>query len=494
MPSSVSVFLSYSGKSNINETIASFAGQPLCAAIYVLKLDSALPDPAGATVLRVPNLFSTKTIQTVLEYAKTDYFLFVKQDTVMYPGQFALERMSRVAEDMDAGMLYSDYYEIKNEAMTQHPVIDYQRGSLRDDFDFGFALFFSTAAAKKAYEGVTADYSFAGLYDLRLRLSRQSPIIHINEFLYSSIESDLRKSGEKIFDYVDPRNRVVQVEMEQAVTAHLKAINGYLKPAFRPVDFDAVQFPVEATVVIPVRNRQKTISDAIGSVLKQRAAFAFNLIVVDNFSTDGTTEAIRKFVEQDKRVIHLIPGRKDLGIGGCWNEAVHHPLAGKFVCQLDSDDMYKNEQTLQKIVDCFYKKKCGMVIGSYQMTNFQLEEIPPGVIDHKEWTPENGRNNALRINGLGAPRAFFTPLLRSINLPNTSYGEDYAVALAISRDHQIGRIYEPVYLCRRWEGNTDAALSIQQMNAHNFYKDKIRTIELEARINRVTRSVPSATN
>ena len=324
-------------------------------------------------------------------------------------------------------------------------------------------------------------YQHAGLYDLRLRLSQKYSLVHVNEYLYSEIEEDHRKSGEKQFDYVDPRNRDRQIEMEQACTEHLKAIGGYLKPDFKDIDFNAGEFEVEASVIIPVRNRAMTIAAAIESVLKQKTTFKFNLIVIDNHSTDGTTEAIDGF-KSDERVVHLIPERKDLGIGGCWNYGVNSNQCGKFAVQLDSDDLYKDENTLQTIVNAFYEQKCAMVIGSYMMTDFDLNTLPPGVIDHKEWTPDNGRNNALRINGLGAPRAFYTPVLRNIGLPNTSYGEDYAMGLNISRYYQIGRIYDVLYLCRRWGGNSDAALSIEKVNANNLYKDRIRTWELQARV------------
>jgi glycosyltransferase involved in cell wall biosynthesis len=311
-------------------------------------------------------------------------------------------------------------------------------------------------------------------------VSQIADLVHVNEFLYTEFEEDNRESGKKIFDYVDPKNRQVQIEMEKACTQHLKDVGAYLEPIFNPIEFNMDEFEYEASVIIPVRNRIKTIKDAIASVLRQKTVFKFNLIVVDNHSTDGTTEAIEEF-NNDSRLIHLIPNRNDLGIGGCWNLGIHHPQCGKFTIQLDSDDIYSGEDTLQKIVNAFYEQNCAMVVGTYQMTNFDLEMIPPGIIDHREWTPENGRNNALRINGLGAPRAFYTPILREIKLPNTSYGEDYAVGLRISRNYQIGRIYDILYLCRRWEDNSDASLDIVKMNGHNLYKDRIRTWELQAR-------------
>ena len=427
------------------------------------------------------SLFQSETIRDIAQKATTEYTLVYTKATTLELGYLALERMLSIAEATKAGMLYADHYQIKDDEQIKAPVIDYQFGSLRDDFDFGSVLFFNTAALKASVEKMKVSYQHAGLYDLRLRLSQKYSLVHVNEYLYSEIEEDHRKSGEKQFDYVDPRNRDRQIEMEQACTEHLKAIGGYLKPDFKDIDFNAGEFEVEASVIIPVRNRAMTIAAAIESVLKQKTTFKFNLIVIDNHSTDGTTEVIDGF-KSDERVVHLIPERKDLGIGGCWNYGVNSNQCGKFAVQLDSDDLYKDENTLQTIVNAFYEQKCAMVIGSYMMTDFDLNTLPPGVIDHKEWTPDNGRNNALRINGLGAPRAFYTPVLRNIGLPNTNYGEDYAMGLNISRYYQIGRIYDVLYLCRRWGGNSDAALSIERVNANNLYKDRIRTWELQARV------------
>ncbi|MDF9830700.1 glycosyltransferase family A protein [Parabacteroides sp. PF5-6] len=428
------------------------------------------------------DLRNTETLRQIATQADTEFILLYTHSEAPVPGLFALERFIAIAEDTRAGLLYSDYYAVKEGVQTLHPLIDYQMGSLRDDFDFGPLLFYRTAALKEAVAAMDRTYSFAALYDLRLKVSQKYPVIHINEPLYTHIEQDTRLSGEKLFDYVDPKNRAVQIEMEEICTHHLKEIDGYLPPQFRHVDF-AEEFETEVSVIIPVRNRVKTIEDAIRSVLNQQTTFIFNLIIIDNHSTDGTSEAIARYAS-DRRVIHLIPERNDLGIGGCWNLGAHHPACGKFAVQLDSDDLYSREDTLQIIRDAFYEQQCAMVVGTYQMTNFNLEPIPPGIIDHKEWTPENGRNNALRINGLGAPRAFYTPILRAFNLPNTSYGEDYAMGLRISREYPIGRIYEVLYLCRRWEENSDAALNISQTNAHNRYKDRLRTWELQARINR----------
>lgn len=411
----------------------------------------------------------------------SDYILLCLSPDRIIPGAWALERLCEIADSTGTDCLYADYYDEKDGQLIPHPLIACQAGSLRNDFDFGKLLFIRSSAFIEAAQAIQQDWQYAALYALRLHLSEKGSLIHVNEFLYRAEEHDWRKSGDKIFDYVDPRNRVVQLEMEQVCTEYLKRIGAYLKPEFKTIDFSEESFPVEASVIIPVRNRVRTIEDAIRSVLNQQTNFPFNLIVIDNHSTDGTTEAIDRY-QSDPRLIHLIPQRTDLGIGGCWNEGIHHPQCGKFAVQLDSDDLYSSESTLQQIVDAFYQQQCAMVVGTYRMTNFKLEEIPPGVIDHKEWTPENGRNNALRINGLGAPRAFYTPLIRRINFPNTSYGEDYAVGLRICREYQIGRIYDVLYLCRRWEDNSDAMLSREKMNQYNIYKDRIRTWELEARI------------
>ena len=426
-------------------------------------------------------VFKSETIRRIAAESKADYALVYTKTTTLELGYMALERLLQIAQDTEAGLVYADHYQVKGGELVKAPVIDYQKGSLRDDFDFGSVLFFDAAALKESVQRMTETYQHAGLYDLRLKLSQRYALVHANEYLYSEVEEDNRKSGEKQFDYVDPRNRDRQIEMEKACTQHLKEIGGYLEPHFKDIDFNQGEFEVEASVIIPVRNREATIGAAIESVLKQQTKFKFNLIVIDNHSTDGTTEAIDAF-KADGRVVHLVPERNDLGIGGCWNYGVNSKHCGKFAVQLDSDDLYKDEHTLQTIVEAFYEQKCAMVIGSYMMTDFDLNELPPGVIDHKEWTPDNGRNNALRINGLGAPRAFYTPVLRSIGLPNTSYGEDYAMGLNISRHYQIGRIYDVLYLCRRWGGNSDAALSIEKVNANNLYKDRIRTWELEARI------------
>jgi len=478
---SINCFLPYSNSSDIQKTIDGLRNSSLINRIYLLSTNGNEIPVENCEILHIDSLQSTATLRKIAEKATAEFSLIYTKNTVLELGQYALERFAKIATDTQAGLVYSDYYQEVDGVRSNHPVIDYQEGSLRDDFNFGTVLFYNSKRLRKAVDKMKDNYQFAGLYDLRLKVSRKAALFHINEYLYAEVETDTRKSGEKQFDYVDPKNRAVQIEMEQACTQHLKKIGAYLAPEFTKIEFNETNFPVEASVIIPVRNRVKTIDDAIRSVLLQKANFEFNLIVVDNFSNDGTSEIIEEIAKTDSRLIHIIPERNDLGIGGCWNAGVDSPLCGKFAIQLDSDDVYQDETTLQKIVDAFYEQNCAMVIGSYTMTNFKMETIPPGLIDHKEWTPENGRNNALRINGLGAPRAFYTPVLREIKVPNTSYGEDYALGLRISREYQIGRIYDSVYMCRRWDENSDASLDVVKMNVHNLYKDKIRTIELKAR-------------
>lgn len=441
----------------------------------------------GVTVLSGVSLRSTETLRSVAEAVSHKFILIYIKDKPLEMGMFALDRILSIAEDTKADMLYADHYtsrlgEDGAARRFRHPLIDCQKGALRDDFDFGSVLVFRTSSFKRAVRAMSEDYQWGALYDLRLRMKR---IVHINEYLYTEIETDSRKSGEKQFDYVDPKNRAVQIEMEKICTEHLKRIGGYLEPKFKdpdPAEFGHHEFHVTATVVIPVFNRVRTVKDAVLSALGQEADFPYNVIVVDNHSSDGTFELLEELAAQDDRLVHVVPARHDLGIGGCWNLAVHHEKCGEYAVQLDSDDVYSGPDTLQKIVNAFREQKCAMVVGTYQMTDFDMNPIPPGIIDHREWTEENGRNNALRINGLGAPRAFWTPLLRTINLPNTSYGEDYALGLRISREYRIGRIYDVLYCCRRWEGNSDAALDIEKVNANNLYKDRIRTWELEARM------------
>jgi len=485
MKKPITAFIPFGGSDFTRKTVEKLRGTGHVETIILLAMDDAPVGIEGCQTVRVKNLTESRMCDILARKTRTPYILLLLQDTSIDLGQFGLERLLTVAAETSSGIVYSDYYDMREGKRLPHPVIEYQAGSVRDDFNFGSLLLLDAEAVRNAAKELHgASYAYAGWYSFRLAIARRKAVTRVGEFLYSKIESDVRRSGEKLFDYVDPRNRQVQVEMEQAANHHLKRVGAYLKPGSATVNLDREPFATEASVVIPVKNRVKTIGDAIGSVLKQETMFPFNVMVVDNHSTDGTTDVIRSFAEKDHRVMHLIPSRLDLGIGGCWNEAAHHPLCGRFAIQLDSDDLYKDASTLQKIVETFRREKCAMVIGSYQMTNFALEEIPPGIIDHREWTPDNGRNNALRINGLGAPRAFFTPVLRRIKIPNVSYGEDYALGLAISRDYRIGRIYEPVYLCRRWEGNSDADLDINRQNAYNHYKDKIRTFEILARQNK----------
>ncbi len=437
--------------------------------------------PEGCTFVITDRLESSNTIVSIAENTDADYVMICTRHTTIGWGNNTLERFLRVADDTDAVMVYADHYKMVEGKMEKHPVIDYQSGSLRDDFDFG-SLWCIKAQALADYiaQPDREEYQFAALYDLRLYLSRVGEIFHLNEFLYSEAELDTRKSGEKQFDYVNPRNREVQIEMEKACTQHLGKVGALIDTTFyRQPDFGEQDFEYEASVIIPVFNREKTVADAVKSALGQKANFKFNVIVVNNHSTDRTGEILDELKADN--LIQIVPERTDLGIGGCWNEAINSSSCGKFAVQLDSDDLYSSPKTLQKIVDAFYKQKAAMIIGSYRMCDFDLNTLPPGLIDHKEWTDENGCNNALRINGLGAPRAFFTPLVRQIQFPNTSYGEDYALGLAFSRRYRIGRIYDELYLCRRWGGNSDAALSVEKVNANNLYKDRLRTMELKAR-------------
>ena len=447
--------------------------------------------PDGCTFIVVDRLESSNTVSSIAENTDADYVIICTKATPIRWGLYALERFLRTADDTGAVMVYSDHYSVQEGKLEKHPVIDYQAGSLRDDFDFGSLwLVKAQNLLDYAVQQDRLEYQFAGLYDLRLYLSRVGEIFHINEFLYTEDELDTRKSGEKQFDYVNPRNREVQIEMEKACTHHLEKVGALVDTNYyRQPDFDEQEFEYEASVIIPVFNREKTIADAVKSALSQKTSFKFNVIVVNNHSTDRTGEILSEIAHEmeernDKqagRLVQIVPDRNDLGIGGCWNMAINSDHCGKFAVQLDSDDLYSSPKTLQKIVDAFHKQKAAMMIGSYRMCDFDLNTLPPGLIDHKEWTEDNGCNNALRINGLGAPRAFFTPLVRQIQFPNTSYGEDYALGLVFSRRYRIGRIYDELYLCRRWGGNSDAALSIDKVNANNLYKDRLRTMELKAR-------------
>lgn len=484
MNKTITCFIPYGSENQINKTIRHLQECPTVDRIFLLPTSPvpnlSLPDKCYILPSSAPE--SVERYKQIALYANTPFTLICTQVQDLEFGYMALERMCDYLSAPQCSMVYADHYKTIKGERTPHPVIDYQLGSVRDDFDFGSLLMFRTDYLKRAINEIESEkeYQHSALYALRLALSRYGELTHIREFLYTETEIDLRKSGEKQFDYVDPRNRQVQIEREEVFTRHLKKIGAYLKPGMMTVDLKEGEFSHEASMIIPVRNRARTINDAIRSVLEQETSFPFNLIIIDNHSTDGTSEIIEQY-KNDNRVIHLIPERTDLGIGGCWNLGINHPQCGRFAIQLDSDDLYSSPHTLQTIVDKFYKEQCAMVIGSYRMTDFTLQTLPPGVIDHKEWTDENGHNNALRINGLGAPRAFFTPLLRKIRVPNTSYGEDYALGLAFSRQYRIGRIYDVLYLCRRWEGNSDAALSIEKINQNNNYKDSLRTLEIKLR-------------
>ena len=480
MSKKVTVFLSFNGADHTHRLVVQLKQLVFVDKVFLLSPDSK-NKINGCETLVVESYRGTEAVETIVSKTSSDFALILLNDVSVELGKFTIERFVETAESTGAGIVYSDFYELINGDKVPHPLIDYLPGSLRDDFDFGSLLLLKASATKNVVQSLKKKYKYAGFYDLRLRISENNSVVRISEYIYTIKKQGNKKVTEKQFEYLDPQNRKVQIEMEEAVTEHLKRIGAYLKPSFKDVNFDKDKFKVEASVIIPVKNRKTTISDAIESALKQETNFLFNIIVVDNYSDDGTSEVVESFAKKDKRVIHLILERKDLGIGGCWNEAVHYSSCGRFACQLDSDDLYKDENTLQKIVDVFTKEKVAMAVGSYILTDFNLKEIPPGIIDHKEWTAKNGHNNILRVNGFGAPRAFYTPVLRKVKIPNVSYGEDYAIGLAISRNYKIARIYEPIYFCRRWEGNSDAKLDITKINANNFYKDSLRTAELIAR-------------
>ena len=476
----IDCFIPYADASIVKGIVTELKASQFVKNIFLLAHSATLPQFEGCHIVYIDQLESSSTLQQVALMTKSDYTLYYNKYTPLRLGYHALERMVRTAEQNGADLVYGDRYEVKKGQTEKHQVIPFQKGSVRNDFDFGSVRLFRSSKVKEwadKYKG--NNWKAAALYELTLSIDN---IFYLNEFLYTEEEMDTRLSGEKQFDYVDPRNREVQIEMEKVCTEHLKRIGAYIPvDTVSDVPVENGDFKYEASVVIPVRNRVKTIEDAIMSALSQQAAFKFNIIIVDNHSTDGTTRAIQKIASYDPRVVHIIPERTDLGIGGCWDVAINSPLCGRYAIQLDSDDLYAREDTLSTIVEKFQQEHCAMVIGSYRMCDFHLRTLPPGTIDHREWTDDNGRNNALRINGLGAPRAFYTPLLRQIGFPNTSYGEDYALGLAFSRQYKIGRIYNELYLCRRWEGNSDAALSVEKVNANNYYKDSLRTIEIEAR-------------
>lgn len=463
------------------QLVAELAKIKLIRKIFIVSKDKV---EIGDSFYQTNYPFGSKVISQVIGIAESPYLFLINAIHKLELSAKTIDRFIAEADKSNSGWVYSDYYEKQTGKLKLHPLIDYQTGSVRDDFDFGFCSLIRTDAAKVYLQNLFIQQNellYSGLYNLRLAISRYSDLTRVLEPLYSVNIENGEKSTSNMFAYVDPRNRKVQLEMEKVFTNHLKEINAFISPERKNlVSFDKT-FLNEVSVIIPVKNRTNTISDSIHSALNQSTKFSFNVIVVDNYSTDGTAEKINNIASRDNRVTHIIPPKTDLGIGGCWNEALFHSDCGKFAVQLDSDDLYSDENTLQKIVDRFYEENCAMVIGSYKLTDFDLNEIPPGLIDHREWTDENGHNNALRINGLGAPRAFYTPVIRDIKFPNVSYGEDYAVGLSISHQYKVGRIYEPIYLCRRWEGNTDASLTIEKQNANNVYKDSLRTKEIQIR-------------
>jgi Glycosyl transferase family 2 len=473
----------FSEQPHFANTLSQFSKSPFVDKIIVLHnrgLDMVYPK---SEFLKTENFGSGRTVRTIFNKISSKYVLLLFCDADVILGDHALQRFISVARQSRAGVVYADYVELKDGKAYPHPVNECQLGSVRDNFDFGPLYFFSAAAVRQTLKrySISKNLAVAGWYDLRLKMSVHHNFFHIQEYLYTIVEGRKDPVGERQFDYVDPRNRSVQKEMELVVTKHLKTIDAYLAPKFKRVTISDEKFPVHVSVIIPVRNREKTIAEAIESALSQCTDFSFNIIVVDNHSTDGTTGVVKAIAERHANLIHIVPLAADLAIGGCWNEAIFSEHCGRYAVQLDSDDLYSGPDTLQKIVEEFKSGNYAMIIGSYKLVNMKLEEIPPGLIDHKEWSEKNGRNNALRVNGLGAPRAFDTTILRKIGFPNVSYGEDYTVALALSREFQIGRIYECLYLCRRWEGNSDSALTIEKANRNDFYKDKIRTLEILAR-------------
>lgn len=470
------------------DTLAALADSGLVEEIMILGRDGANPDiPKSKNIITDHGPSSGQTLDRCLSGVKSKYLFLISRPVMISLSAQRLENMLDAAESTKAGIVYADFFEEDEEGgKTLHPLNDYKPGSVRDDFDFGPVMLFSLAAVRDALQkhGAIADVSFAGLYDLRLKVSIDHPLHHIPMPLYSVNKAGNRGPGvESLFSYVDPCNALAQKEMESVFTGYLKKIGAFLSPdRLKKVDSAGRRRPVVASVIIPVRNRKGTVADAVRSALSQQTDFTFNVIVVDNHSTDGTTALLDDLSTTcGPRMEHIVPGRTDLAIGGCWNEGLHSPACGRFAVQLDSDDLYGSPRSLQSIVDLLRAENYAMVVGSYTLVNERIEEIPPGLIDHREWTDENGHNNALRINGLGAPRAFDATLIRKIDFPNVSYGEDYAVALRICREYRIGRIFESLYLCRRWAGNTDASLSIEATNENDAFKDSVRTEEIRAR-------------
>jgi hypothetical protein len=484
---SVAAVMVHNGEKQAEASLEKMGAVPQVSAIAVAGPADASPAAHHVERLRATTLRSAADVAGALRWFDTtqaSHLLWMLSPRAEITSH-GLARLAQVAADTNAAILYSDYLDANADgSTTPHPLIDYQPGSVRDDFDFGQAVLISRTTLTGLAEKIESDHvagDFGGWYDLRLRLSERGPIVHLSEPTYCVAAAVEQKTGEAHFSYVDPRNRGYQIEMERVATAHLKRVGAWLPPpTARPVD-DGTRFPVECSVVIPVRNRVRTVADAVGSALSQDADFPFNVIVVDNHSTDGTSDVLRDLAAKSDRLVHLIPARRDLGIGGCWNEAIYSDRCGRYAVQLDSDDLYASPDVLERIVGEFRRGQYAAVIGSYSIVDFNLKPIPPGLIDHREWTPENGHNNALRIGGLGAPRAFHVPTLRTIGFPNVSWGEDYAVALRLTREYPLGRIYDSLYWCRRWEGNSDHALPLETQNRYATYKDRLRSIEIAAR-------------
>ncbi len=450
----------------------------------------------SADALRIKNI---RRLSSFFKKIPGEYLLAVICGAIVKCDEQSMRRLLEIAGDTQAGIVYSDFIEQTKNNFTYHPLIDYQRGSIRDDFDFGHVLLFSIAAIKSSLlkYGPSPLNENVAFYDLRLKISIDHEILHVPEFLYTVSQpktvagTKSTNQTERHFAYAAADNFAHQKKLEKVATDYLKLTGGYLSARTMNVPCTAERFPVETSVVIPVLNRRTTISDALQSALAQKTNFDFNIIVVDNHSTDGTTQFLKKMALENNRIVRIIPQRHDLGIGGCWNEAINSEHCGRYAVQLDSDDLYSSRQTLQKIVDVLRKGNYAMVVGSYTIVDERLRKIPPGLIDHREWTAANGHNNLLRVNGMGAPRAFATAVIRKIGFPNVSYGEDYALGLRMARQYKIGRIYESLYLCRRWQDNTDAGLSVEKQNRNDFYKDKLRTLEIAARrmMNKKARSL-----
>ncbi|NNG26590.1 MAG: glycosyltransferase family 2 protein [Ignavibacteriaceae bacterium] len=480
----ISIVIPFYGNSLVLKTIELLDKMKFVDQFIFISDKETINTKTKNLIVKSPHPLSNKVIKYICERVTGDYIIYITDQGWLEVKDNTIEQFRKKATNSSAGLFYSDYFVKSNNVLNKHSLIDYQLGSIRDDFDFGPLIFLKRSALQSScseLQDEQIDSLFSGLYQLRLTISRKFSIERISEPLYVFEKIETDKSAEKLFKYVDPSNRELQLEMETTVTHHLKKIGAYLKPGFKNINVKENNFSVEASIIIPVKNRVKTIKDAIESAIAQKTNFNYNIIVVDNHSTDGTTEIVKSLAIDNENVIHYIPQSNELGIGGCWNEAIDHSKCGRFSVQLDSDDIYSDGNTLQKIINRFYEDKCAMVIGSYKLTDFNLNEIPPGTINHKEWTSENGPNNALRINGLGAPRAFYTPVVRKIKFHNVSYGEDYAIGLAVCREYKIGRIYEPIYICRRWEGNTDASLTVEQENENNSYKDFIRSEEIKSR-------------